>query len=177
MEIFRRALSWIFQPASPAPAASPAAPAPAPRDHERQQLRATARVIAMAALSDGDQASAELSEARAASQKVPILGALRDSAFDALLKEAFAKLASEGEGASMAFVAGILENDESRARAFGLAAAVVLADRELREAEGAFLDRLRVSLSIPEEEAQQAIREVSERLSIPLSEVASPAEG
>lgn len=160
MEFFKKALGWIF-----GQDAAPAAPADAAAQ-QRHGLRATARVIAMAAMADGAQAAHELAEARAASQKVPVLGALRDSAFDALLQEAFAKLSAEGEGASMAFVAGTLHSDEERARAYSLAAAVVLADRELRDAERAFLDRLRTSLSVPEEEASAALDEIKQRLSL-----------
>jgi tellurite resistance protein len=157
MKFFRRAIDWVL-------GAESAEAAEVRRDASRGFLRAAARAIAMAARSDGETSSEELVAARLAGQKVPVLGALRDSAFDAVLTEAVAKLAAEGEEASLRFIAEAVPEEPGRAQIFSLAAAAVLADRQIQEGEREFLEKLRAALGLAPDEVAATITELAQAL-------------
>ncbi len=128
----------------------------------RNMARARARVIALAMLADGEESEEELMMARAASNKLPVLGALQHTAFQALVREAVSKLQTEGQEKSIDFVCQNLEDTESKTQAFVLATAILWADREMKPAEQIFSDRLRERLGISLEDASQITQMVKQ---------------
>jgi hypothetical protein len=141
------------------------APDPA-LDSTRHFLRAAARTIVLAAVSDGAQTEDEIVTARLAAKPITALASLKESAFQALLKEATAKHQAEGETASLQFIASNVTEPETKAKIFSIAVAVTFADREIKESEKLFLEKLRKALDLAEEDAstlQHAIEESSSK--------------
>lgn len=127
------------------------------REARRHLLRAMARAVAMAVMADGQKGSQEMLTARLERAKIPVLSQLKDSAFEALAVEAFAKLNTEGEETSLRFIAESITDPVKRAGTFSLSAAIILADHEITESEEEFLKKLQRALAISEEDATEMI--------------------
>lgn len=155
----KKALGWIKGKEDPSVTPDPKV------DDTRHFLRAAARAIVLAATSDGSQSDDELVTARLAAKPIPVLASLKESAFAALVKEATAKHAAEGEAASLQFIASAITEPESKAKVFSIAVAVTLADREMKDSEKAFLEKLRQALQLGEEDANTLIHALEENRS------------
>ena len=165
----QRAIKWISGKEDPKEAASSAPQTtqesdPA-LDSTRHFLRAAARTIVLAAVSDGSQTEDEIVTARLAAKPIAALASLKDGAFHALIKEATSKHQSEGEAASLEFIANTVTDPESKAKLFSIAVAVTFADREIKDAEKQFLEKLRVSLQLTEEDAHTLQHSIEENSS------------
>jgi tellurite resistance protein len=159
----QRAIKWMSGKEDPKPAASSAPPENDPAiESTRHFLRAVARTIVLAAVSDGSQTEDEIVTARLAAKPIAALASLKESAFQALLKEASTKHQAEGEEASLQFISSNITDPESKAKIFSIAVAVTFADREIKDSEKQFLAKLHNALQLTDEDAdtlQHAIEE------------------
>ena len=165
MSFLQRAIQWVRGKEESPAASNTEAPGPS-LETARHFLRAAARTIVLAAVSDGAQTEDEIVTARLAAEPIAALASLKESAFQALLKEAAAKHQAEGEEASLHFISGNITDSESKAKIFSIAVAVTFADREIKDSEKQFLHKLRGALGLTEEDAntlQHAIEESSSK--------------
>jgi len=129
------------------------------------EFEATVEAMFLMAAVDGDLSAEELAQLSASVDAFASLdGASRTIDTAALLAVMNEKLGAEGWNQRLAAVAARLQDRESRAFAFRLAAGVAFVDDHVAHAEAAALEAMASALTISADESQEILYDVREAL-------------
>jgi len=161
--IVQRLRDALVHSGSTAPAADGEIPYPEGdprRDAALERFYPFAETLYLVMMIDGDADASELDAIRGA-MRILSNGLLSDSTLDAIFQRCTERAAARGAAACLREVGARLAGDRlDRETAFTLAAAVALADNELRAAESAMIDDICEWFGISGRRAQALLQDV-----------------